>query len=61
MISTRNLTPKDLVEIAKHMVEKGNNKDTKTVAVLVTTYEYVKGEGDKVISQAIIPCVEVDC
>lgn len=61
MISTRNLTPKDLVEIAKQMVEKGNNKDTKTVAVLVTTSEYVKDEGEKVISQAIIPCVEVDC
>ena len=58
MIETRNLTAKDLVEIAKSMTNKSNVK-TKTIAVLVTTTEYKQGEGEKIISQAIVPCEEV--
>ena len=61
MISMKNLTAKELNDIAKQLYQKG--KDTKTVAVLVETSEYVKGEGEgegeKIINQAIIPCKEV--
>ena len=57
MISMKNLTAKDLNSIAKQLHQKGN--ETETVAVLVETTEYVKGEGEKIINQAIIPCKEV--
>ena len=59
MISTKNLTAKDLVEIAKSMTNKSNVK-TKTIAVLVTTTTYEQGKGEKVVSQAIVPCEEVE-
>ena len=55
MVSMQNLTAKDLRDIAKQL----HDNDTQTVAVLVTTSEYVQGEGDRVVSQAIIPCKEV--
>ena len=58
MLITQCLTPKDLVNIAKQAVENGANKSTTTVAVLVTTAQYIDGK-DKIINQAIIPCSEV--
>ena len=54
MISMKNLTAKELNSIAKQLHQKG--KDTETVAVLIETSEYVKGEGEKMISQVIVPC-----
>lgn len=59
MVSMRHLSPKDLVEIAKQMTEKGFNKDTSTAAVLITTAQLNKGK-EEVISQVIVPCMEVD-
>ena len=56
MVSMQNLTAKDLVSIAKQLYKN----DTETVAVLVTTSEYIQGKGERVISQAIIPCKEVE-
>lgn len=61
MISMKNLSPNDLVNIAKQLTEKGFNKTTSTAAVLVTTSEYVTGEGEKIINQVIVLCKEVDC
>lgn len=58
MLKTQCLTPKDLVDIAKKAVENGANKHVTTVAVLVTTAQYVDGK-EKIISQAIIPYSEV--
>lgn len=58
MISTQNLTANDLINIAKSMTNKNKFK-TKTVAALVTTTEYKQGEGEKIVSQAIVPCEEV--
>lgn len=58
MISTQNLTANDLINVAKSMTNRNNFK-TKTVAVLVTTTEYKQGEGEKIVSQAIVPCEEV--
>lgn len=60
MVSMRNLTPNDLVTIARQLVAKGFHKNTSTAAVLVTTSEYVKGIGEKVVSQAIVLCTEVE-
>ena len=57
MISMKNITAKELNDIAKQLYQKG--KDTETVAVLVETSVYVKGEGEKIINQTIIPCKEV--
>lgn len=56
MVSMQNLTAKDLVSIAKQL----HKSDTGTVAVLVTTSEYIQGKGEQIISQAIIPCKEVE-
>lgn len=56
MVSIQNLTAKDLVSIAKQLCKN----DMETVAVLVTTSEYIQGKGERVISQAIIPCKEVE-
>lgn len=56
MVSMQNLTAKDLVSIAKQLYKN----DMETVAVLVTTSEYIQGKGERVISQAIIPCKEVE-
>ena len=58
MIDTQNLTANDLINIAKSMTK--NNFKTKTVAVLVTTTEYKQGEGEKIVSQVIVPCEEVE-
>ena len=58
MIDTQNLTANDLINIAKRINK--NNFKTKTIAVLVTTTEYKQGEGEKIISQAIVPCEEVE-
>ena len=60
MISMKNLSPADLKEIAEQMIQKGFNEKTSTAAVLVTTSEYTKGEGDKAVNQAIILCAEVE-
>lgn len=57
MINIKNITAKELNDIAKQLYQKG--KDAETVAVLVETSMYVKGEGEKIINQAIIPCKEV--
>lgn len=59
MVSVRNLSPKDLVEIAKQMAEKGFNKDMSTAAVLVTTAQ-LNGGKEEIINQVIVPCMEVD-
>lgn len=56
MVSMQNLTAKDLVSIAKQLYKN----DMETVAVLITTSEYIQGKGERVISQAIIPCKEVE-
>ncbi len=60
MISVKNLTPKDLKNIAEQLIEKGSNERISTIGVLVETSEYVKGQGDKLINQAIILCSEVE-
>ena len=60
MVSMRNLTPSDLVAIAKQLVAKGFHKNTSTCAVLVTTSEYIEGSGEKVVNQAIVLCTEVE-
>ena len=57
MISMKNITAKELNDIAKQLYQKG--KDTETVAVLVETSVYVKDEGEKIINQIIVPCKEV--
>ena len=57
MISMKNITAKELNGIAKQLYQKG--KDIETVAVLVETSAYVKGEGEKIINQVIVPCKEV--
>ena len=59
MVSMRNLSPKDLVEIAKKMTKKDFNKDVSTVAVLITTAQLNDGE-EEIISQVIVLCMEVD-
>lgn len=59
MVSMRNLSPKDLVEIAKQMTEKGFNKDVSTAAVLITTAQ-LNGGKEEIINQVIVPCMEVD-
>ena len=53
----KNITAKELNDIAKQLYQKG--KDIETVAVLVETSAYVKGEGEKIINQVIVPCKEV--
>ena len=58
MLKIQYLTPKDLVDIAKKLIEDGANKNETTVAVLVTTAQYLDGK-DKIISQAIVPYSEV--
>ena len=60
MIAMKNLSPNDLIEISKQLVEKGFNEKTSTAAVLVTTSNYIKGEREKVCNQAILLCEEVD-
>lgn len=60
MISMKNLSPADLKEIAEQMIERGFNEKMSTAAVLVTTSEYTKGEGEAVVNQAILLCAEVD-
>lgn len=59
MIDTQSLTANDLINIAKSMTNKNNFK-TKIVAVLVTTTEHKQGEGEKIVSQTIVPCEEVE-
>ena len=59
MISMKNLSPKELVEIAKQMTEKGFDKDISTAAVLITIAQLNKGK-EEVVNQVIVPCVEVD-
>lgn len=63
MVSMVNLTAKDLNEIAKKLRNKYNNLET--VAVLVTVSELAKNDEEnvleeKIISQAIVPCKEVE-
>ena len=53
----KNITAKELNDIAKQLYQKG--KDTEAVAVLVETSVYVKDEGEKIINQVIVPCKEV--
>lgn len=57
MISMKNITAKELNDIAKQLYQKG--KDTEAVEVLVETSVYVKDEGEKIINQVIVPCKEV--
>ena len=57
MIRMKNITAKELNDIAKQLYQKG--KDTEAVAVLVETSVYVKDEGEKIINQVIVPCKEV--
>lgn len=56
MVSMQNLTAKDLVSIAKQL----HKSEAETVAVLVTTSEYIRGKGERIVSQVIIPCKEVE-
>lgn len=59
MISMKNLSPRDLVEIAKQMTEKGFDKNVSTAAVLITTAQLNDGN-EEIINQVIVPCMEVD-
>ncbi|MBR6606110.1 MAG: hypothetical protein IKK92_09670 [Prevotella sp.] len=54
-----NLSPNDLVKIAKQLVKKGFDKEHSTAATLVTTSTYVDGEREKLVNQAIVLCAEV--
>lgn len=57
MVSMKNLTVKELADIAKRLSES----NTEIIATLVTTSEYKQNEGDKVVSQALVFHKEVRC
>ena len=53
----KNLTAKELADIAKRLSES----NTEIIATLVTTSEYKQNEGVKVVSQALVFYKEVRC